>query len=216
MAWFFARRAFGEERLPGWSGMPAAYYRDALWIGIGGTAALVGVSRLVALAATHWPTAHRAIEASFGGDFDATLPAASIAGTVLLRALMYTGLVALAAVFVAAYVKPAWLRALLFLGAALALVGSNWGTPADFAKQFVSQAVILAVLVFGVTRVVRFNLLGYFLVAASTALLAGASKLVAQPDAFYKTNGYVVFFVLIALLAWPLVAWQRSPASAAS
>jgi hypothetical protein len=128
---------------------------------------------------------------------------------------MYTGLVALAASFVAAYVKPAWLRALLFLCAALALVGSNWGTPADFAKQFVSQVVILAVLVFGVMRVVRFYLLGYFLVAASTALLAGASKLVAQPDSFYKANGYAVFFLLIVLLAWPLMAWQRGPTSAA-
>ena len=32
MAWFFGRRAFGEERLPGWSGMPSVYYRDALWM----------------------------------------------------------------------------------------------------------------------------------------------------------------------------------------
>ena len=119
---------------------------------------------------------------------------------------MYTGLVGLVASFVAAYVKPTWLRTLLFLGAALALVGGNWGSPADFAKQFLSEAMILAVLVVGVTRLVRFNMLGYFLVAASTALLAAGSKLVAQPDAFYKANGYAVFFVLIALLAWPLIA----------
>ena len=69
MAWFFARRAFGDGPLPGWSGMPPAYYRDALWIGVGGTAALVGVSRLAALAAAHWPTVHRAIESSFGWRF---------------------------------------------------------------------------------------------------------------------------------------------------
>ncbi len=129
---------------------------------------------------------------------------------------MYTGLVGLAASFVAAYVKPTWLRALLFLCAALALVGGNWGTPADFAKQFIAEAVILGVLVFGVVRVVRFNMLGYFLIAASTALLAGASKLVAQPDAFYRVNGYAVFFLLIMLLAWPLLSWQKGPASAAS
>lgn len=126
---------------------------------------------------------------------------------------MYTGLVGLMASFVAAYVRPTWLRALLFLCAALALVGGTWGSPADFAKQFLSEAVILAVLVVGVTRVVRFNMLGYFLIAASTALLAGASKLVAQPDAFYKTNGYVVFFLLIALLAWPLMAWTGRTAA---
>jgi len=213
MAWFFARRAFGEGPLPSWSGMPPAYYRDALWIGVGGTAALVGVSRLAALAAAHWPTVHRAIESSFGDDFDATIPAASVAGTMILRALMYTGLAGLLASFVAGYMKQTWLRALLFLCAALALVGSNWGSPADFAKQFLSVAVILAALVVGVTRVVRFNMLGCFLIAASTALLAGASKLVAQPDAFYKANGYVAFFLLIALLVWPLMAWRGRTAA---
>ncbi|MDP9338541.1 MAG: hypothetical protein M3P45_06700, partial [Acidobacteriota bacterium] len=208
MAWFFARRAFGESRLPSWSGMPANYYRDAVLIGVGGTAALVGVSRLVAVVSAHWPTVHRAVESSFGGDFDATIPAASIAGTVVLRALMYTGLAGLVTSFVAAYVKPTWLRALLFLCASLALVGGNWGSPADFAKQFLSEAVILGLLVLGVTRVVRFNMLGYFLIAAATALLTGASKLMAQPNAFYKANGYVVFFLLIALLAWPVVSWR--------
>ncbi len=207
MAWYFAKRAFGEERLPGWSGMPGAYYRDALWIGLGGSAALIGISRLVGLAAAHWPTAHRAIEASFGGDFDATLPAASIFGTVLIRALMVAGLIALGASFVAAYIKQPWLRVLLFFGVALAMVGSNWGTPADFVKQFLAAAIPLGVLVFGVTRVVRFNLLGYFLIAAAMSLAAGAAKLVAQPDAFYRVNGYAVLLILAAILAWPLVAW---------
>ena len=119
---------------------------------------------------------------------------------------MYTGLVGLVASFVAAYMKETWLRSLLFWCAALALVGGNWGSPADFAKQFLAEAMLLAVLVVGVTRVVRFNMLGYFLFAASTASLTAASKLVAQPDAFYKANGLVVFFLLIALLGWPLMA----------
>jgi hypothetical protein len=216
MAWYFARRAFGENRLPRWTGMPPAYYRDALWIGVGGTAALAGVNRLVALASAHWPTAHRAMEASFGGDFDATLPAASIFGTVLLRGLMYTGLMALGASFVAAHIKQSWLRILLFLSAAVALVGSNWGSPGDFAKQFLAGAVLLAVLVFGVTRVVRFNLLGYFLIAAGTTVVAGASKLISQPDAFYQVNGYAILLMLMVLLAWPLLAWRtRSTAEQA-
>jgi membrane protease YdiL (CAAX protease family) len=216
MAWYFARRAFGEHRLPRWTGMPPAYYRDALWIGVGGTAALAGVNRLVALASAHWPTAHRAIEASFGGDFDATLPAASIFGTVLLRGLVYTGLMALGASFVAAHIKQSWLRILLFLSAAVALVGSNWGSPGDFAKQFLAGAILLAVLVVGVTRVVRFNLLGYFLIAAGTTVVAGASKLISQPDAFYQVNGYAILLMLIVLLAWPLLAWRtRSTAGQA-
>jgi len=209
MAWYFGRRAFGEERLPGWTGMPRLYYRDALLIGVGGTAALIGFSRLIAALSALWPTAHRGVEASFGGDFDATLPAAAIFGTVLLRALMYTGLVALCASFVTTHVKQPWLRLLLFLSAALATVGAAWGTPADFAKQFIAGVLLLGLLVFGMTRVVRFNILGSFLVVAGTSLVAAAAKLVSQPDAFYRGNGYAVLVILAGLLAWPLAAWSK-------
>jgi hypothetical protein len=209
MAWYFGRRALGEERLPSWTGMPLLYYRDAVLIGVGGTAALVGFSRLIAALSAHWLTAHRGIEASFGGDFDATLPAASIFGTVLLRALMYTGLVALCVSFVATNVKQPWLRLLLFLSAVLATVGMAWGTPADFAKQFIAGALLLGLLVFGIRRVVRFNILGCFLVVAGTSLLAAAAKLVSQPDNFYRVNGYAVLLMLAGLLAWPLSSWSR-------
>jgi hypothetical protein len=212
MAWYYARRAFGKGRLPGWTGMPPTYYRDALWIGLGGTAAFVALNRLIAAASAHWPTAHRAIESSFGGDFDATLPAAAIFGAVVLRGLIYTGLVALGAAFVADQIKPRWLRLLLFLGAALAMVGTNWGTPADFAKQFLAGAALLALLALGVKRVMRFNILGGFIVVASTSLLAGAAKLLSQPDAFYRGNAYAVLLMLAALLAWPVVAWRSRPA----
>ena len=208
MAWYFVKRAFGEDRMPGWTGMTPEYYRDALWIGLGGTAALAGLSRLVALASAHWPTMHRAAEASFGGDFDATLPAAAIFGSMLLRALMYTAMVGIVASFVALYIKPTWLRILLFLAAALALTGAGWGTPADFVKQFLAACLILVVLVLGVTRLVRFNMLGYFLIAAATALLTGAVKLIPQPNGFYGANGYVVVLALVGLLAWPLAKWQ--------
>jgi hypothetical protein len=208
MAWYFGRRAYGEERLPGWTGMPAPYYRDALLIGLGGTAALVGLNRLIAVLSAHWPTAHRGIEASFGGDFDATLPAAAIFGTVLLRTLMSTGLVALCASFLATNAKQPWLRFILFLAGALATVGTAWGTPADFGKQFLAGALLLGLLVFGVTRVVRFNLLGYFLVVTGTSLLAAAAKLVSQPDTFYQGNAYAVLVILAGLLVWPLAAMR--------
>jgi len=36
--WHFAARAFGEEWVPTWLGMPANYYRDAFWIALGGSA----------------------------------------------------------------------------------------------------------------------------------------------------------------------------------
>jgi membrane protease YdiL (CAAX protease family) len=212
MAWYFGRRAFGDERLPGWTGMPPLYYRDALLIGMGGTAALIGFSRLMALLSAHWPTSHRGMEASFGGDFDATLPAAAIFGTVLLRTLMYTGLVALCASLVATNVKQPWLRLLLFLVAASATVGTAWGTPADFAKQFLAGALLLGLLVLGIRRVMRFNMLGGFLVVAGISLLAAAAKLVSQPDAFYRANGYAVLLMLAGLLAWPLAFWKMRAA----
>lgn len=208
VAWFFARKAFGEDRLPTWSGMPASYYRDALWIGLCGTAILVGLSKLTSAFSAMWPTAHRSIGSSFGGDYAASLPAAAIFGTVLLRALLYTGMVALCASFLAAYVKQPWLKFLILACAAVAMVGNNWGTPADFEKQFVVGVAVLVVLVAGVTRVVRFNVLGYFLIVAATGLLGAAAKLIPQPDAFYRANGYAVLLLLVALFAWVLVGWR--------
>jgi uncharacterized membrane protein YccC len=98
---------------------------------------------------------------------------------------------------------------LLFLSAALATVGTAWGAPADFAKQFLAGALLLCLLVFGITRVVRFNMLGCFLVVAGTSLLAAATRLVSQPDGFYRGNGYAVLLILAALLAWPLAAWNK-------
>jgi membrane protease YdiL (CAAX protease family) len=209
MAWYFGRRAFGEERLPGWTGMPPVYYRDALLIGMGGTAALIGFSRVIAALSAHWATAHRGIEASFGGDFDATLPAAAIFGTVLLKTLMLTGLVALCVSFVATNVKQPWVRLLLFLSVPMAMVGTAWGSPADFAKQFIAELLLLGLLIFGITRIVRFNLLGYFLVVAGISLLAASAKLVSQPNTFYRGNGYAILLLLAGLLAWPLATWTR-------
>lgn len=208
MAWFFARRAFGPDGLPDWARKPANYYRDAFWIGLGGGAGLIGMGRLLAAASSHWPTVHRSIEASFGTDFDALLPAASILGGTLLRGLLFTGLVAAIAAFFAAHVRQPGLRLLLLLVGALALSGGSWGNPTDLAKQFVVRVILVVVLVFGVRWVMRFNILGCFLVVAGTSLLGGTTELLAQPDSFYRTNGYVVLAALVLLFAWPLVAWR--------
>src|SRR5262249_39454792 len=68
---YFAVKAFGQERLPSWLGMPAPFYRDALFIGLGGTAGLLGLERLLAAASAYWPTAHRNLDVLLGQDFDA-------------------------------------------------------------------------------------------------------------------------------------------------
>jgi membrane protease YdiL (CAAX protease family) len=207
-AWYYASRAFGEERIPNWTSMPLTYYRDALCIGLGGGAALVGLSRLLEAASAHWPTLHRAAEASFGQDFDAVLPGAAVLGTTLIRGLFLTGIVAVLASFVAAELRPLWLRISLFLLGAFSLVGSNWGDPADLAKLFFTKAILLAAVIVGVRRIMRFNILGCFLVLAVTTLLAGVTELVGQPNAFYRANGYAVLLALFLLLAWPFAAWR--------
>jgi hypothetical protein len=208
MAWYFTARAFGAERIPDSARMPAEYYRDALWIGLGGAAGLLGLERLLASASTYWPTIHRSLPASFGQDFDAIFPVASILGGTLLHGLFTTGIVAVVASFVAAQVRLAWLRILLLLSGALALVGGGWGSPADLGKQYLARLLLLAVLAFGVQRVMRFNLLGCFLIVAGTSLFAGAAELLAQPESFYRANGYTLLLVLALLFAWPFAAWR--------
>jgi len=215
MSWYYGSRAFGEDRLPGWAGMPDSYYRDSLWIGLGGSASLLGLERLLAVASTRWPTVHRSLEASFGMDFDALFPAASTIGGTVLRGLLLTGLVAASATFIAAQVRQLGLRLLLFLVGALALVGGSWGSPSDFAKQFLARLILLSVLVFGVRYVMRFNILGCFLIVASISLFGGAAELLSQPDSFYRANGYAVLLALVLLFAWPFIAWRTGDSARA-
>jgi hypothetical protein len=211
-AWFFARKAFAEELLPGWTGMPALYYRDALFIGVGGTAGLLALRRLAQVLVQFWPTPHRQMAASFGQDFDATLPAASVLGTAILRGLLYTGMITAIAAFIAAYVPQRWLRLVLLVGGGLALLGGGWGNGADYAKQFVAELVFLGVVALGVRYLARFNLLGYFLMVAGTTVLGGVAEFLGQNQPFYRANAYALLAGLGALLVWPLLAWLMRPA----
>jgi hypothetical protein len=211
IASYFSNRAFGEERLPVGGRLPAVYYRDALWIGICGTATIAGIRRLIESLSLHWPTIHRSFPTELGQNFDALLPAAALFGGALRSGLFAAGLIGLLAAFVAAVVKPRWLRFLLFLLGALYLTGNGWGDGRDFAKQFIAEAIMLAVIAIGVRRIVRFNVLGYFLVAACLSLLGGATQLLAQPDPFYRTNGYGLLLMIGLLLAWPLFMWKTRP-----
>ena len=206
MAWFFLRQAFGDREFPGWAGMPGSYYRDALIIGVGGTAALIGVRRASEWVSQHWPTAHRSLAAAFGSDYDSLLPAISISATTVLRGMLFTGLIALAAGFIAARCRSTTIRALLFVLASLAMTG-GWGSPADFVKQWILSAIFLAIVVFGVARVARLNLLGYFLVLAISTLLLGIGELLPQPNGFYHVQGIVCVAALAALIIWPVAAW---------
>jgi len=63
-----------------------------------------------------------------------------------------------------------------------------------------------------VRYVIRFNVLGYFLILAGIALLGGAGEMLRHPDYFYRANGYGALVALAALLGWPLAVWQRGEA----
>jgi membrane protease YdiL (CAAX protease family) len=207
MAWSFGARAFGAERIPTWLGMPPEYYRDAFWIAVGGAGALVGLRRLFGALDFWWPTLHQELPASFGDSFDAVYPAVGLIGGAIVKSLLLTGTFALAAAYLGAELRTRWLRLALFLALAGSLV-SDGGNLADFLKQFLMSAVMLGVVVFGFRRVVRFNLLGCFLVAAIVAMLGGALELITQTNGFYRSQGHLVLAAVALLLVWPLVAWR--------
>jgi hypothetical protein len=118
-----------------------------------------------------------------------------------------TGIVVAVAAFVAAQVRHTGLRILLLLLGALSVAPGNWGSPADLAKQFLARLILIIVLTVGVRQVMRFNILGCFLIVASTSLLGGAGELLSQPDSFYRANGYALLLALVLLFAWPFFAW---------
>jgi hypothetical protein len=133
----------------------------------------------------------------------------------VFRGLLVTAALFLAAAFLGAELRVRWLRLVLFFAVPATFVLS-YGSAADFLKQFLAVAILLAVVAMGMRRVVRFNLLGLFLVTLCTALLSGAAALAAQPDGFYRTNGYGILLAVVLLLAWPLLTWRLRGRAASS
>jgi hypothetical protein len=216
VAAYFCSRAFGSERLPVGERMPAVYYRDALIVALGGTAGFLGLRRAIEALAHYWPTVHRSLGASFGQGFDAILPAGMAVGGAVVGGLYLAGLILLITAFLAAIIKARWLRLVFFVLGAMFLAGSDWGNGADFAKQFAAQAILLAVIVFGVRRILRFNVLGTILVVACMTMVGTAAQLLGQADGFYRLNGYVVVGGILAALAYPLVRWRMEGSGGAA
>ncbi|HEY2546407.1 MAG TPA: CPBP family glutamic-type intramembrane protease, partial [Candidatus Acidoferrum sp.] len=209
----FSNRAFGEERLPVGRAMPGVYYRDALWIGVCGAAGFLGLRHLIEFMAAHWNTVHRSLPFTLGQNFDAVVPSAAFTGNMLVSSLLVAGLIAFLAAFVASDLRSRGLRFLLFLLGVMFLTGSEWGNRFDFAKQFLGEAILLGVIVFAVRRIIRFNVLGCILVVALLTLVAAAAQLLAQPEAFYRTNGYALVVVMVLLVAWPFSVWRMRAAT---
>jgi hypothetical protein len=125
-----------------------------------------------------------------------------------VASFLTAGVAGLAAGIVAIYIRPAWMRAGLVLLYAL-LMATNVATPGAFVHDAAFRLLAAVVLWFGVTRIVRFNSMGYFLLAATIAFVSGATELIEQPNPYFQANGYAAVAMAVALLAWPIVCWSR-------
>lgn len=205
LGWFFLHKAFGPDAMPGWRGMSASYYRQAFWLALGGAGVIVGFSRLAYLAQKAWPAPGSGVDAAVPAVLGLALPALGAATSAVLGPLFLCGVIAVGSGFVARYARAAWMQAGMIVLLALART-SDWGSPADYAKKLVVNLIFVSLVWLGVSRLVRFNLMAYFLLAATLALLPLSLQLLAQPNTFYRANGGAALIVLAALLAWPLVA----------
>ena len=207
LSWFFVERAFGPGHIPAWRGMKAGYFRDAFCVALFGSAAVMGLNRLPALFA-RWPLLRHSLGTSVPENLDVLNPAVGTLAAAIASAFLTVGILGLAAALIAAYVRPAWMRAALMILYA-ALMATNVATPGAFFREAAFHLVAVATLWYGVTHIARFNVLGYFLLAAMLALVPGAIELLEQPNPYLHANGYAVIAFAIAILAWPLIRWQR-------
>jgi hypothetical protein len=90
---------------------------------------------------------------------------------------------------------------------------ADWGSPGDFLQAAVLNFITLAVIWWGAQRIVRLNLLGYFVVMGLILLAGPALELLNQPNSYYHANGWVLVAAAALLLLWPLFAWRNSGAS---
>jgi hypothetical protein len=126
----------------------------------------------------------------------------------LTQSFATIGVLALALGFASWYLRRAWMQALL-LGIAAVLIAPRWGSAGDLLQNAVAGWVVLALIWWGAQCVVRFNLLGYFLVAMLTSLVVAAAELLRQPNSYLRGNGWVIVAAAVLLLLWPLAAWNR-------
>jgi Type II CAAX prenyl endopeptidase Rce1-like len=208
LAWFFLTHTYGAGRLRGWRGMPAAYYRDALLIGICGFAILAGLHHLPDVAARFWPAPRHSLPAAVPEVLDASQPALYAIAVAITRSFFTVGGLALALGFASWYLRRAWQQTALLLAVAVLLVAPS-GSAGDFLQSAAVTFVSLAIIWWGAQRVVRFNVLGYFLMTALLLLAGPALDLLRQPNSFFHANGWALAASGVVLLLWLLRAWQR-------
>ncbi|HTC63308.1 MAG TPA: type II CAAX endopeptidase family protein [Candidatus Saccharimonadales bacterium] len=208
LSWFFLGRTFGREFTPGWRKLNSVYFRDAFCVALFGSAAVIGLNRLPLLLA-RWPLLRHSLGASVPDNLDQLSPALGAFASSIAAAFVMVGFIGLAAGLIAAYLRPAWMRAALLVLVAV-LMTTNIASPAAFFREIFVHLATVLVLWFGVTRLVRFNVLGYFLLAAMLSLVPSAIELLQQPNSQFHANGYAVVAFALAILAWPLMRWRQS------
>jgi membrane protease YdiL (CAAX protease family) len=207
LSWFFIEKTFGHGRIPSLSGMGAEYYRDAGCVALFGATAILGLGRLPELFA-RWPLVRHTLDAVAPQSLDALNPAIGTLATGILRSFLLPGTIAIGAALIAAYIRPLWMRAGMVVLVAV-LFATNAATPGTFLREAAFHVAVIAVVWLSVKHIVRFNALGYFLLAAMTEFISGAVELLGQTNAYFRANGYAVIAFAIALLAWPLFSWLR-------
>jgi len=207
LSWFFTGRTFGPDRIPSWLGMKAEYYRDAVMIGTFGAAALAGLNRVPGLFA-RWPLLRHSLGAAVPGSLDALNPAAGAIASGISSGLIALGLIGVIVGLIAAYVRPVWMRAAHVVLVAV-LITTDVATAGAFLRDAAFHLVILTAIWLIVTRVVRFNAMGYFLLAAMISVVPVAVELLQQPNAYFRMNGYAAVAFVLLLAGWPLKSWIR-------
>jgi membrane protease YdiL (CAAX protease family) len=207
LAWFLLERAFGPGQITAWRQRNAAYFRDAFCVALFGSFGVMGLYRLPAMFA-RWPLLRHSLGTTVPSNLDVLNPAVGALSSSIAAAFFTVGLLGLAAGLIASYVRPAWMRAALMILYAV-LMATNVATPGAFFREAAFNLVTVSALWYGVTRIARFNVLGYFLLAAMIALFPAAIELLEQPNPYLRANGYAVLAFALAILAWPLTRWQR-------
>jgi hypothetical protein len=205
LAWFMLERAFGPGRILSWRETNALYFRDAFCTAFFGSAAVMGLARLPGLFA-RWPLLRHSLAVSVPENLDSLNLALGTLASAIAGAFFTVGLLGLAAGLIARYVRTTWKRAALMILYAV-LLATNVATPGAFLREAAFRLVFVAAIWFGVTRIARFNVLGYFLLAAVIALVPAAIELLEQPNPYFHANGYAVAAAAMAIVAWPLAQW---------
>ena len=208
LAWFFLERVFGRGSVQAvWADLSPGYYRDALLIAVFGAGALAGLGRLPALF-SRWPILCHTLGPSVPDGLDTLVPAAGTMASGIAASFAIVGVAGLVVALVAAYVRSLWMRVGLIILIA-ALITTNVATAGSFLHEAIFHLLALAALWFGISKIARFNVMGYFLTAVMIVVVPGAIELLEQPNAYFHANGYAVIVFALGLPALPLALWRR-------